>query len=559
MTHSRPSATSFTADTRLDKGYGPTKPRTCRLCRKAGGERAKTAEICPGRHSYRRCNYRQRQGAIQSPTTNTSIATSVDVANDESKPSKINVSSDTSQAIAKYSPLLDMEDSRSKSLSAVRKYRRRVIESVSDDDDPGFTTDTTVPLCVPSNNLTRKPKETAPLLSPPPTSSVAASPPPIASPYRPSRSLLLSLPPSSPPRPDIFSPFPSQPAQPTPSPSVSLKHRNHVADTYKLSGVMYHPTPPPSTDGMRSASLSSDNASTSLPHKSALRRPSDSLGLQSSSSIKRTRFSLIRSPVCHSTSDEEGSEDELNLLSNIDSSSTITHSSPPKQSSSPIRTEWRVRAADIGIKLGPEHTGRLPSDMVKSLVPSMGLFRPTLGSSSQLSSKYTLPAPPSGFRPAFQPRPASEQQHPSSGSGPDPQARLMLPPPVPAKRSICPNSLSTPKKFKNSTSTFSTSSSVPSKIRLTSLPAVVVRSRARSRSLSMAPTGALRTSKTPGSITSPGSKIPRTTPTRNGKVLMDLQRVAKELGDEAGLEWGLDEETDDGGRMWREGSVAAYK
>ncbi|KAE8542546.1 hypothetical protein D1P53_001326 [Cryptococcus gattii VGV] len=531
-THSRPSATSLTADTRLDKGCEPTKPRTCRLCRKAGGERAKTAE-----------------GTIQSPTTNTSTATSVDVANDESKPSMINVSSDTSQARAK----------RLKPSSAVRKYRRRVIESVSDDDDPGFTTDAAVPLCVPSNNFTREPKETAPLLSPPPTSSVAPSPPPIASPYRPSRSLLLSLPPSSPPRPDIFSPFPSQPAQPTPSPSVSLKHRNHVADTYKLSGVMYHPTPPPSTDGMRSASLSSDNASTSLPHKSALRRPSDSLGLQSSSSIKRTRFSLIRSPVCHSTSDEEGSEDELDLLSNIDSSSTITHSSPPKQSSSPIRTEWRVRAADIGIKLGPEHTGRLPSDMVKSLVPSMGLFRPTLGSSSQISSKYTLPAPPSGFRPAFQPRPASEQQHPSSGSGPDPQARLMLPPPVPVKRSICPNSLSTPKKSKNSTSTFSTSSSVPSKIRLTSLPAVVVRARARSRSLSMAPTGALRTSKTPGSVTSPGSKIPRTTPTRNGKVLMDLQRVAKELGDEAGLEWGLDEETDDGGRMWREGSVAAYK
>lgn len=75
----------------------------------------------------------------------------------------------------------------------------------------------------------------------------------------------------------------------------------------------------------------------------------------------------------------------------------------------------------------------------------------------------------------------------------------------------------------------------------------------------MAPPCALRTPKAQRSIMSPGSKVPKTAPTRKGKVLMDLQRVAKEIGDEAGLEWGLDEETDDGGRMWREGSVAAYK
>lgn len=348
---------------------------------------------------------------------------------------------------------------------------------------------------------------------------------------------------------------------PTPSPSVSLKHplsSNHVTDTYKLSGVMYHPTPPPSIDGMRSASLSSDNAAISLPHKSALRRPSDSLGLQSSSSIKRTRFSLIRSPVHHPFSDEEGSEDELDLLSNIDSSSIIASSSSPKRSSSPIRTEWHVRAADVGIKLGPEHTGRLPSDMVKTLVPSMGLFRPTLGSSSQASSKYTLPAPPSSYRPS-RPCPVSDPQNPSSGSGGNAQAGLMLPPPLPVKRLTHPNSLSTPKELKDSVNAFSTSSPAPSHIRLTSLPAVVVRARARSRSLSMAPPGTLRTPRARGSTVLPGSRVPQTAPTRKGKVLMDLQRVAKEIGDEAGLEWGLDEETDDGGRMWREGSVAAYK
>lgn len=488
--------------------------------------------------------------------------TPVDVAKGESNPSQVNVSTDTPQLRTKHSPLLNMKVPSLRSSSAIRKHRRRVIESVSDDDDPRFTTDTALPLREPSSNFIRKPQETAPLPSPPPTSSVAPSSPPIASLHKPSRSPLLSLPPSSPPRPDIFSPVPSQAARPTPSPSVSLTHpisSNYVTDAYKQTGVMYHPTPPPSTDGMRSASLSSDNVATSLPHKSALRRPSDTLGLQSSSSsIKRTRFSLIRSPMRHPSSDEEGSEDELDLLSNLDSSSIIACSSSPKHSSSPIRTEWSVRAADVGIKLGPEHTGRLPSDMVKTLVPSMGLFRPTLGSSSQASSKYTLPTPPSSYRPS-QPRPVSDPQNPSSGSGGNPQARLMLPPPLPAKRSTHPNSLSTPKELKNSTSTFSTSSPAPSHIRLTSLPAVVVRARARSRSLSMAPPCALRTPKAQRSIMSPGSKVPKTAPTRKGKVLMDLQRVAKEIGDEAGLEWGLDEETDDGGRMWREGSVAAYK
>ncbi|OWZ77473.1 hypothetical protein C365_03808 [Cryptococcus neoformans Bt85] len=558
-TRNRPSGTSFAADIRSAEGTGPTRQRTCRLCREAGGERAKTAEICLGRHSYRRCNWRKR--AIHSSTANTHTATPVDVAKDESNPSQVNVSIDTPQVRTNHSPLLDMKDPSSRPSSAFRKHRRRVIESVSDDGDPPFTTDTALPPREPSSNFTRKPQETAPLPSPPPTSSVAPSSPAIAFPHKPSRSPLLSLPPSSPPRPDIFSPVPGQVVHPTPSPSVSLKHplsSNHVADTYKLSGVMYHPTPPPSIDGMRSASLSSDNAAISLPHKSALRRPSDSLGLQSSSSIKRTRFSLIRSPVHHPSSDEEGSEDELDLLSNIDSSSIIASSSSPKRSSSPIRTEWHVRAADVGIKLGPEHTGRLPSDMVKTLVPSMGLFRPTLGSSSQASSKYTLPAPPSSYRPS-RPCPVSDPQNPSSGSGGNAQAGLMLPPPLPVKRLTHPNSLSTPKELKNSVNTFSTSSPAPSHIRLTSLPAVVVRARARSRSLSMAPPGALRTPRARGSTVLPGSRVPQTAPTRKGKVLMDLQRVAKEIGDEAGLEWGLDEETDDGGRMWREGSVAAYK
>jgi hypothetical protein len=40
---------------------------------------------------------------------------------------------------------------------------------------------------------------------------------------------------------------------------------------------------------------------------------------------------------------------------------------------------------------------------------------------------------------------------------------------------------------------------------------------------------------------------------------MDLRRLAEQIGDDAGYEWGMDEDAgEEVGRLWREGSVVRY-
>ena len=77
----------------------------------------------------------------------------------------------------------------------------------------------------------------------------------------------------------------------------------------------------------------------------------------------------------------------------------------------------------------------------------------------------------------------------------------------------------------------------------------LLRARARSRSVSVAP------------ISHPPTKVPvpSTAPRRKSRLERELAKVAREIDDDAGLEWGMDEEVgEDLGRMWREGSVVKY-
>jgi hypothetical protein len=50
-----------------------------------------------------------------------------------------------------------------------------------------------------------------------------------------------------------------------------------------------------------------------------------------------------------------------------------------------------------------------------------------------------------------------------------------------------------------------------------------------------------------------------TTPRKRTRSEMDLRRLAEQIGDDAGYEWGMDEDAgEEVGRLWREGSVVRY-
>lgn len=354
----------------------------------------------------------------------------------------------------------------------------------------------------------------APPVTSRPTPSPSFSAPRIAS----SPSLWSSMPPSSPP-------FARR----------SLPSR--------LASPPFRPTPPPSTNGARSSSEFSDNLPLHLPQRrSALRRPSEG-SITTPHSVKKARFSLQpRSPPPEPSSGpitEDDDDDELLLRNTSSPVSTLSRSSPVYGSdcASHFSREMSVRAADVGFKLGPEPTGRLSCDMLAALAPSLSSAHPTLGASifqRDPTPTYALSTPPLSFCSTMSPSTRSR----TASSPSKPTAGLMLPPPVPVKR-LESARLTTPvednKPF--------------SEIKFTTQSPALLRARSRSRSVSTAPTSR-RQSVAP---------LPSTTPRRKSRLERDLARVARVAGDEAGLEWGMDEEVgDDVGRMWREGSVARY-
>ncbi|WVN85934.1 uncharacterized protein L203_101091 [Cryptococcus depauperatus CBS 7841] len=550
-------------DTLVVNGF---RIRKCRSCRDAGGERSENASKCKGKNSEKRCPFIDKQKSTKASAGVYERHTDKPVADDTNSDVEFILSTHTSHSkvtILHQKSQASIHEAETK-VSAINSTLRRA-SNASDSNERHDLVRKGPSVSKSQKNQNplgkRKSVVVAALPSPPPTSSITPSSPTVDDIL--SVSPELSLPPSSPPPHDLFSPASRTRSKPIPSPSVSVNdcaapalHVSRVDPPGRIIHPVYHPTPPPSTDGCRSSSLSSDNPMVSLPRKSALRRPSEFSNPRPPSSVKRIRFSMVPHSPVQSPSPSEGdeSEDELDLLGKSKTSSATTPCYKYERSSSPLRNEWNVRAADLGIKLGIEHTGRLPIAMVKNLVPSMGSLRPTLGSSSLSASKFALPSPP--LSDVSRQRSLSSIKTTPREASRKPSSSLMLPPPVPYSKIRSTPRLSTPR-----INTSESPAPCPPPIVFKSLPSPVVHARARSRSASTAP--AFETNPSTPQTRSRGLPDPRqlaTTPSRkSSRALRNLQRVAKEIGDNAGLEWGLDEEADDGGRMWREGSVAAYR
>jgi hypothetical protein len=370
-------------------------------------------------------------------------------------------------------------------------------------------------------------------------------------------SAISSLPPSSPPA-HLSAYFDVRPFTPSPSLSTSkLEYAPIISSPIRrIAALRGHqsvlPTPPTSVAGSyRDSSVSSTTAYYSS-HKGILRRPSDFSSSSQPPSSKRIRFSLApQSPAPPTSSDrpessdiDPDSDDELLLRPKIStlSSSPFPHSpayNDIASSSSPFPTEMHVRAADVGLVLGPAHTGRLPRNMLNALTPSL------------TGGAYTLPTPPRviarPFRSQVTGKEVAGKESTPNGKG------LMLPPPIPnsAKRSQTPisrpHTVPSPVDIVVIHELLDATTEQGSGLKRLQTPRPVV--RGRSRSVSVKP-AVQRISL---------ASFPATTPRKNHRFEKELARVAREVGDEAGLEWGMDEDAGlEIGRMWREGSVVRF-
>jgi hypothetical protein len=363
--------------------------------------------------------------------------------------------------------------------------------------------------------------------------------------------------------------------RPLPGPSHRPAPIDSSVANIRTALAAQHFTPPPSSNGHRSASISSDHIPLSIPGKSILRRPSAPSDASSSDvprTIKRARFSLqprsqgreYSSDPFNSSHADSGDDHDLPLF---DSSPIrpFPSSSPARgyasaSSSSPFSREISLRAADVGLDLGPGHTGRLPSHLVRALAPSVRsamvpspLARPsTLGSSITAKSPtptrsvpaYALPTPPPSFgsttsttsnSTSFSSRRTASPHTAGVGAG------LMLPPPVPIKRRASLPRLHTPLTPE------------PREIPITILPSTAP-ARSRSRSVSVVPAPHKSSASK-----QPPLRSATTTPRKRTRSEMDLRRLAEQIGDDAGYEWGMDEDAgEEVGRLWREGSVVRY-
>lgn len=408
-----------------------------------------------------------------------------------------------------------------------------------------------------------------------------------------------SLPPSSPPTIFSQSSMPSSsppqvypdslvrsdvPPRPTPSPSTSAPYVStpvrsaHLFLPSTISArsagsvralTSFGPTPPSSV-GHRSSSIASDLRFSSG-RRGILREPTDFDRPSPARSLKKARFSLgPLSPSRAIVSDYvplvNADDDEILLRPGSTTPSIRAATEASRRPRSILRatteslssTELHVRARDLGLKL-PEHTGRLSSDMLAALAPIMSARRDTVSLASSLryettydspvqrrsrsvaSGQYSLPTPPPSFNPS---------RAASTGITHSPKTNLMLPPPVPS-HAIPVHRLPTPVSAeeddeptdKDTTKQFTTPNQMP-----------LIRSRAKSL-------GALSEKRKRSSSATRGleGRLPSTTPRKRTKLERDLAREARRLGDEEGLEWGLDDDVgEELGRLFRESSVFQY-
>ena len=332
----------------------------------------------------------------------------------------------------------------------------------------------------------------------------------------------LSMPPSSPP------PFGSIPTN----------------DTSPI-----HSTLPPST-----------GYSAALSRKSILRRPSETPS--SADSSKRARFSLgpeqLPSRSSHAYyipgQDDDDTRDDL-LFDTSSPMSSLASVAPDHNglyTSSLTSKELRVRAADVGVHLGPGHTGRLPPSLIRTIAAAKASPSRTHGQSRDQSlpllSTYTTtkssmyhghvrastavfptPPPSSSSRSSLPPAPTATATALVSSSPVRTTARLMLPPPL-------------PDKCFHSTPPLSTGSSS---------------SQARSRSISLG-------TPTPKANEDRKDRFgrvvlhPASAPTARafaGKESMGSLNRSRTPVVCTSMEWGLDEDAGEQARMWRASST----
>jgi len=532
----------------------------CKLCRDAGSERARNAALCTGRLGKNRCRF-------ESARTPSLIE---EAAGDKHTPDRIRLAERLSLSDTPESQTNGSAETREPAVHSSgsgRVKRKRVIltpppsSPAPEDNFDGRETASPFSLALSLGSRLSAPSQESLKEGPNPSSPRTTIPLSIAARSHP---LSSSMPPSSPPpRPDSPHPLIRLRDRPTPSPSLSAapisssplaqlsvppssppSKRSSNLDSLP---VTMGPTPPPSTAGGRSCSASSDSVPLHFPpRRSSLRRTFDGANI-TTLSVKKARFSMHpRSPLQEPSSNPlmagTPDDDELLLRDTSSMASSYTRSSPAYRygsSPSPFSREMSVRAADVGLKLGPEHTGRLPFGMLAALAPSLSPSRGAHSLESAISQtssmpSYALPTPPRSFGSS-----ASSSSHfGSAGSPSKSTAGLMLPPPVPVKllsfvRPLTP--MEDPKPLPD--------------IKFTTQSPALLRTHSRSLSVSVA-----RTSRRQSF-----ALVPNTTPRKRSRLERDLAKVARVAGDEAGLEWGMDEEVgEDLGRIWREGSVVRY-
>ncbi|KAL7421277.1 hypothetical protein Q5752_004162 [Cryptotrichosporon argae] len=377
--------------------------------------------------------------------------------------------------------------------------------------------------------------------------------------------------------------IPLRPPTPAATLSISLSPSRPALPSSSPPG--YAPTPSPS-----SVSTSTSPASRTLPaHAFAFDTPR----------------SPVHVPSSEPFADTDDSDDELRLASRSPVPASAPRSSPvprahadTRRSSSPASPESSLatRARDAGVHLMRTH--RLPPHMLSALAPALSgawraststnmsmLSAPTatdLGAGASVvnpargASVFPTPPPSSASESGISPSPAVRSMTPQSSTPastptptrplaharahvqPDPAQPasmptmgLMLPPPVPARTRAVPLS--------------------PSKRRASAElapPDPAQRAHKRRPSVSAAPAPARHTpapslSPTPGRAHPALPRAKSSAPlvrnvTHNDALARRIEARARAVGDDAGLEWGMDDDVGGIGRMWREGSVVDY-
>lgn len=283
------------------------------------------------------------------------------------------------------------------------------------------------------------------------------------------------------------------------------------------------PTPPRSksisTDIEQSSSLGKERLIAPYPAPSPSHSQTSETSSMGSTAKKRIQYWTVRTPAQIPSSDMTVPS---SASATSASDSDVRSSEPPE----PFPDDLVTRASDLGIHLGPAPSGRISTGLLTALSLSPRRVEPLAASISHNGFSLASPPPRS---PATLPM---RSKTTATGTLSEPTRRaatatsgLMLPPPIPA----------TPRKRLVRDPDDDDDMPTPSPQKRRSTP-------------STAPRPPVHTAR----ASTPLSARPK------DETELELERVAAEMGDDAGLEWGLDEDAGDIAREFREGSVVVY-